>query len=307
MGPAPVHEIDLGRAGLDRARYTEDSKADRFELAPWLDVWIHESGGRPGFKQGAITNDIEIGVQIRGEMAVRTPRALRRHGAMTSHVLSPGDRYDLAYGGELGEGCVVGFSIRTDAVTAVHDPHRELLVDEALGGVRTLHELACTMAISRRAGEELPKDAASTLLDLVRQHTDFAAPCSLARARRAIVDDFTSDLYLEHLAEVAGMHRTVFLRRFRERYGTTPVQYRIKTRLNEAARRAWIDRSSPLEAIAASTGFHHRAYFHRAFRAYFGATPDRYCARRSERRPRRLGGGLPKRTYPARRVVPCGL
>lgn len=117
----------------------------------------------------------------------------------------------------------------------------------------------------------------------MRARVDLGPRSPFARARRAIVEHHASELYLEHLAESASMHRTMFLRRFRARYGTTPVQYRIKTRLDEAARRAWLDPTCPLDTIATSVGFASRTYFHRAFRSYFGATPERYCARASSR------------------------
>lgn len=100
-------------------------------------------------------------------------------------------------------------------------------------------------------------------------------PDPIVRLRKEIEHHFASDLYLEHLAESAEMQRTTFLRRFARRYGVTPVQYRIKVRLNHADRLAWRDGGATTHAIAEACGFSNPSYFHRAYRAYFGATVTR--------------------------------
>lgn len=90
------------------------------------------------------------------------------------------------------------------------------------------------------------------------------------------------DLYVAHLAEVAEMHPTVFVRKFRAKYRIPPIQYRIKTRLNEAARTGWLEPTRSMTSIADERGFQNRAYFYRAFQRYLGTTPERYLRFRNE-------------------------
>jgi AraC-like DNA-binding protein len=65
------------------------------------------------------------------------------------------------------------------------------------------------------------------------------------------------------------------LRQFSRRYGTTPIQYRIKRRLNCADRLLWARPDLSIAEAAAQAGFKNLSQFYRQFVAYLGLTPAR--------------------------------
>jgi AraC-like DNA-binding protein len=83
-----------------------------------------------------------------------------------------------------------------------------------------------------------------------------------------------TDLKIGALATLAGMTREGFTRRFHRIVGMTPHAYRIGIRLN-AARALLASDVSPAEA-AADAGFADQSHLGRAFRLYFGTTPNAY-------------------------------
>lgn len=75
-----------------------------------------------------------------------------------------------------------------------------------------------------------------------------------------------------HLARRAGVAPAHLARSFRRHCGCTPTAWLTRRRLERAA--LFLARSDrPVEAVAAELGFASRSWFHRAFRAQFGATP----------------------------------
>lgn len=85
------------------------------------------------------------------------------------------------------------------------------------------------------------------------------------------------DLALDRLAGLAGLSRFHFLRQFRALTGETPKQYVLRLRLERAALRLLLLRSSVLE-IALDVGFRNHETFTRAFRRRFGTSPSEYRA-----------------------------
>lgn len=79
-------------------------------------------------------------------------------------------------------------------------------------------------------------------------------------------------LSLENLARRAGMSKNQFLRKFRERFGDSPGQYLINSRLKRAAT-LLEDTSLTIDQIAASVGFYNSAYFIKLYKREFGITP----------------------------------
>jgi AraC family transcriptional regulator len=94
------------------------------------------------------------------------------------------------------------------------------------------------------------------------------------------------DLPLERLARLAGLSRFHFLRQFRAVTGETPKQYVLRLRVERAALRLLLVRSSVLD-VALDCGFHNHETFTRAFRRRFGTSPSEY--RTSSARPARTG------------------
>jgi AraC family transcriptional regulator len=92
------------------------------------------------------------------------------------------------------------------------------------------------------------------------------------------------DLALDRLARLAGLSRFHFLRTFRALTGETPKQYVLRLRVERAALRLVLLRSSVLD-VALDCGFHNHETFTRAFRRRFGTSPSEY--RETYRRPAR--------------------
>lgn len=71
------------------------------------------------------------------------------------------------------------------------------------------------------------------------------------------------ELYVVHYAELARMHPETFTRKFKRRYGTTPIHYRLECRLNEAALLTWSRPELSVDEIGERVGFNDRAFFYR--------------------------------------------
>jgi AraC-like DNA-binding protein len=80
---------------------------------------------------------------------------------------------------------------------------------------------------------------------------------------------------LAELATRAGMSRSVFAARFRDRVGETPVSYLTGWRMRLAAERLATTRD-PLARIAQSLGYESENAFNTAFRRVMGSSPRRY-------------------------------
>jgi len=77
------------------------------------------------------------------------------------------------------------------------------------------------------------------------------------------------------LADVAGMSRAHFSRRFPTAVGRTPGAWLIEQRLDRAAE-LLATTADPLAAIATACGFADANYFGKAFRRVYGLTPGSY-------------------------------
>jgi AraC-like DNA-binding protein len=81
---------------------------------------------------------------------------------------------------------------------------------------------------------------------------------------------------LDELAAIAGMSRTVFARRFRERLGETPLAYVARWRMMLAVQRLTTGRET-LSQIARGVGYGSENAFNTAFRRVMGTAPRRYA------------------------------
>lgn len=97
----------------------------------------------------------------------------------------------------------------------------------------------------------------------LRQVTDF------------IAGNYSRDLKLNELAQVAGMSSFHFAREFKRTTGTTPHQYLIKFRI-ERAKALLAKNELPLIEVGLRSGFSHQSHFTRLFRRITGTTPHSY-------------------------------
>jgi AraC-like DNA-binding protein len=97
----------------------------------------------------------------------------------------------------------------------------------------------------------------------------------IGAALGAIHGDPLYEWKLSDLADKAGMSRTVFARRFREKVGDTALAYVTRWRMMLAAERLVTSRDS-LAKIAVSVGYESENSFNTAFRRVMGTSPRRY-------------------------------
>nr|WP_246538479.1 AraC family transcriptional regulator [Nissabacter archeti] len=81
---------------------------------------------------------------------------------------------------------------------------------------------------------------------------------------------------LDRLAEVAGLSKYHFVRRFTQHTGMPPLQYHMQLRLHKA-RILLRNQVHPLDA-AMSLGFYDQSHFINAFRKVMGTTPHHYAS-----------------------------
>jgi AraC-like DNA-binding protein len=94
---------------------------------------------------------------------------------------------------------------------------------------------------------------------------------------------------LQTLAERAGMSRSTFALRFKERVGESPMEYLTRWRMLLAGDRL-MNSSDPVSLIARSLGYESESAFSTAFKRVMGRSPRQY-GRRSPRASLKSGAG----------------
>ncbi|MCW6512015.1 AraC family transcriptional regulator [Lichenifustis flavocetrariae] len=98
----------------------------------------------------------------------------------------------------------------------------------------------------------------------------------LGRAIEALHSDPAHRWTLAELASRAGLSRSIFAQRFRERVGETPIGYLAQWRMMLARDRLMAGRE-PLGTIATALGYVSETAFNTAFRRKTGCSPRRYA------------------------------
>ncbi|MEF3311264.1 AraC family transcriptional regulator [Paenibacillus sp. GYB004] len=83
------------------------------------------------------------------------------------------------------------------------------------------------------------------------------------------------EISLKQIAGKLGIGQSQLTRRFHAAYGTTPVDYITKLRLDEVKRRL-LETDETLDAIAYRCGFENGSYLSRVFSAKIGITPSSF-------------------------------
>lgn len=97
----------------------------------------------------------------------------------------------------------------------------------------------------------------------------------LAPALGRIEEDLAGNLTIPLLAALVDLAPETFIRRFRQAYGQTPVQFILDRRCMRAAQ-LLLNTTLDLEAIAQACGFGSRHYLSRMFRRRHGTTPGEF-------------------------------
>jgi len=91
----------------------------------------------------------------------------------------------------------------------------------------------------------------------------------------ALMESPARDWTVESLAEVGGMSRSAFARKFRELMGVAPIDFLVEIRMWQAAR-SLKKQSRDLKSIALEAGYQSPAAFSVAFKRWSGETPSDY-------------------------------
>ncbi len=117
------------------------------------------------------------------------------------------------------------------------------------------------------------------LLALLRQHYTCAGKAEdkgVVLTASYIAEHLLDEFNLDDLAAMAHLSRFHFLRLFKQRYGTPPMTFRQKLRI-ESARNLMQDHPDlPIAEIALRTGFNDPLYFSRTFRRWTGMSPSTF-------------------------------
>lgn len=101
------------------------------------------------------------------------------------------------------------------------------------------------------------------------------APAWTVRAKELLNDTSNSSQGITRMARELGLHPVYFARAFRQTFRCTPAEYRMRCRLGKAM--ALIhNRKLALSELSLRAGFFDQSHFTRAFRDYFGISPDAY-------------------------------
>ena len=215
------------------------------------------------------------GTQTRGNVCV-LPSGLKHQAALEGHS----EHLALYVEPRL----ITRAASEADLPVSVEIVERYTRRDNVIGsvGMALLGELESEGLSGRLYAESLANVLAVHLLRhysiSTSQSLTFTGGLSAKRLREVIEfisDNYTRDLKLAELAQVAGMSSFHFAREFKRTTGTTPHQYLIKFRV-ERAKALLARRDLPLIEVGLQTGFSHQSHFTRLFRRVTGLTPNAY-------------------------------
>ncbi|MBV6716520.1 AraC family transcriptional regulator [Paenibacillus chitinolyticus] len=98
---------------------------------------------------------------------------------------------------------------------------------------------------------------------------------AVERSIAVIRDNYRSTQTVEGLASAAGLDRWKYSRLFKERTGTTPLDFLNRIRI-ERTKRLLVLTEDPLSGIAGDAGFNNEYYLNRRFKQTVGITPGQY-------------------------------
>lgn len=269
------------------------NRYDRADFGAGVLGWVYEYvNTAPVVRRDAMATGLELGVQLAGDWLHHSERARgpQMCGPGSVHLISPGERYSISLCARPAEpGLQVGFIVYPDEVDGFGADEGDVAFAPGAKLDRSFFDFCRAYQVASDAGAPLPShEVRAEVVRFVRARIEHVPRDPLALAKRAMDETFARPLYLEHLAATADMHPRTFARRFAARYGTTPIAYRLRLRLNEAARLTWTEPTLALRDVADRVGFDDMPYFHRAFVAEFGVTPAVYGRRALVRDSRAL-------------------
>ncbi|WP_394834519.1 AraC family transcriptional regulator [Pendulispora rubella] len=256
---------------------------DMFALGDGLLGFLHRYRCPIATVRGKFALGLEIEVQIEGHGQQESLYSARRiYGPGEIRTLDHGELYTIhEMPAPRKAGLQMGFILHPDAIV-----HGERIARIGLARRRDLRDAQLT-ALARElvhapieTRASLAAQARDGLEGYIAHYGERRAPDRLLVAREELERHFRNPLYLRHIADAAGMHPTTFLRSFARRFGTTPIQYRLKLRIVHAAYLAWLNPRMPVADVASQSGFDDLSYFHRAFRRHYKMSITQYRSKR---------------------------
>ena len=100
----------------------------------------------------------------------------------------------------------------------------------------------------------------------------------MEKALNYIDEHFTEKLDLARLSRMSSLSVSQFVRRFKQNYGSTPINYQLELRFNEACR-LLRETALSISEISWRSGFENSGYFATAFNRKFGISPREFRKR----------------------------
>ncbi len=162
-----------------------------------------------------------------------------------------------------------------------------------IGGIDRAAAASCYEAIFRLIGNGAAEAApllhaeVARLLALTCCARQFPAnedrgPEPLRPAMEQMRQTYFEPHRVEDLARLAGMSAPHFTRLFRRAFGTSPIDWLRRERINQAKRRLG-ETADPIEWIAGQVGYRDRFFFSKDFRRMTGMTPREFRRREQGR------------------------
>ena len=210
----------------------------------------------------------------------------------TLHLIRPGDTHYLKASGTFGQLAFFNINVRSNLfMTLFH----------LIGGGRlSPDDMGTSFLLSEKAFQEFSQRA-ERLLKLQDHYDLYAARVEgtslIFEIMATFLRHFSPDVNLEPawlkellqkmrlpenfsrgvecLFQLAGRSREHVCRSMRKYYGTSPREYVLNLKLQNAAQKL-LDTDLPVAEIAFSCGFNNLAYFHTVFSRRFHCSPGRY-------------------------------
>lgn len=90
-----------------------------------------------------------------------------------------------------------------------------------------------------------------------------------------ILEHYNQKLTIEDLAQIAGLSRTAYIKKFSEHMGTSPRHFIMAHRI-KMAQSMLTKTNTPIVKIAEECGFYDTAHFSKCFQSALGVTPTKY-------------------------------
>ncbi|MBD0381366.1 helix-turn-helix domain-containing protein [Paenibacillus sedimenti] len=149
---------------------------------------------------------------------------------------------------------------------------------------RKMHLLASAHGASSTR-EHLRQQYLYELLEVMLRNTKVPVStpkdvdASLQLTIQYMQDAYQSDIQINKLAEIAGMHPAYYSQRFKQKMNKTPIEFLTQVRMNRA-KEALLVSAPKIRDVARQAGYQDEFYFSRRFKENSGYAPTHYAGGR---------------------------